>query len=78
MLFPISLIPMFLQDCQQELQYLHQEWKSESAKDFGCLGLGDLERSLLAATSPFGTEAAVFKTEAEVLLPIELEEGVVD
>ncbi len=29
MLRPTSLTPMLLQECQQELQYLHQEWKSE-------------------------------------------------
>ncbi len=41
----------------------------------------DLEtwiRSLLAATSLFGTEAAVLKTDAEVSLPVELEEGVAE
>ncbi len=35
-------------------------------------------RSLLATTSPLGTEAVIFKTVAEGLLPVELEEGVVD
>ena len=41
----------------------------------------DLEtwiRSLLAATPPLGTEAAVFKTGAEVPLLVEMEEGVAD
>ncbi len=37
----------------------------------------DLEtwiRSLLAATSPLGTEAVVFKTGAEVPLPVEFKD----
>ncbi len=41
----------------------------------------DLEtwiRSLLAATSPFQTEAAVFKTGALGPLSVEVEEGVVE
>ncbi len=43
------------------------------AKDLSCFGLGDLDE-IIAST--LGTEVAVFKTQAEMSLPVELEEGV--
>ncbi len=50
----------------------------KSLKDLSCLGLGDLDKNIVCRTSSFGTDSAVFTTGAEVPLPAELEEGVVD
>ncbi len=69
---------MILQERQQELQYLHQEWKSERCEGLELPWLGDLDKIIACNNFPFGTEDAVFKTGSEVPLPIELEEGVAE
>ncbi len=50
--------------------------KLKIPKDLSCLGLGDFDKIIAFSNFPLGTEAAVFKSGAEVPSPVELEEGV--